>query len=109
MNFIIAIKSSTLETDTGYNFLKAVLQKKDYIININMVFFFQDGVQVLLEHEINKFWGDLLINNNLYGHICPSSCKKRGININNIPHPFKASSIVEFINYCDAADKIVHL
>lgn len=107
MNFIIAVKSSTLEADTGYNFLKAVLQKKDCIIN--MVFFFQDGVKVLLENEINKSWSDLLINNNLHGHVCPSSCKKRGISINNIQHPFKASSIVEFINYCDSADKIVHL
>lgn len=108
MNFILAIKSSTLEADNGYNFLKAALQKKDRI-NINMVFFFQNGVSVLLDHEINKSWINLLINNNLNGHICLSSCKKRGININNIQHPLKTSSIVEFINSCDSADKIIHL
>lgn len=107
MNFILAIKSSTLEVNTAYNFIRATLQKKDRI-KINMVFFFQNGTDILLDHENNKQWSHLLINNNLLGSICPASCNKRGINSNNIPAHFKKSSIIEFINLCDTADRVIH-
>ncbi len=105
LKFVIAIKSGNLESlNTAYNFTNSTLKKDQ--INIKLVFFYQYGTYILLNTEINHKWSTLLENNNLLGLVCSSSCKKRGIN--NINAPFKPSSIVEFIDNCETADRIIH-
>ena len=110
MKFIIAVKSGSIGSlNTAYSFLEAAIaQQKDHLITIEMVFFYQHGIYVLLNSEINQKWTDLLVNNNKSGFICISSCNKRGINKNNIKNPFKPGSIIEFINKCETAERVIY-
>ena len=107
MKFIIAIKSGDIANlNTAYNFTLATLKKNQ--INIILIFFYQNGTYILLDTEIHKKWSELLLQNNLLGSVCTSSCKKRGINKLDLKTPFKSSSIIEFINTSEIADRIIH-
>lgn len=102
MNFVVAVKSGNAANFySAYNFINAATKY------IRMIFFYQNGIYILLNSVINKKWSHLLLQHNLLGLICQSSCTKRGINKNYIADPFKTSSIIEFINDCETADRII--
>lgn len=103
VNFLIAIKSGTIENlTTGYNFTVSALNNPSVLIK--MIFFYQNGSNILLNTELNNQWVLLINNYNLPALICSASYKKRGI---NIKEPFKASSIIEFSTNCEMVDKIL--
>lgn len=101
--FLIAVKSGTISgLLTAYNFVAAALQNPNVVINV--VFFYQDGANILLNTEISKQWENLLLENNLSANICTAAYKKRGLMLKS---PFKATSLIKFIADCDLADRII--
>ena len=89
VKFLIAVKSGDLgNLISAYNFTVAALKNSNVIIA--MIFFYQDGSNVLLNTDISIKWSRLLEKHALEATICISSYKKRGI---NIKLPFKTSSI----------------
>lgn len=103
INFLIAIKSSNIENlISSYNFTIATLNNSN--ISIKMIFFYQNGANILLNTDINNKWATLINNYNLSALICSASYKKRGI---NIKEPFKSGSMIEFISICDIVDRVI--
>jgi len=103
INLLIAIKSGAVDNlTTAYNFTLAALERSNIVIN--MIFFYQNGSYILLNTDINAKWTLLLKTHNLHAKICVGSYKKRGV---NIKEPFKSSSIIEFINTLEVADRVI--
>lgn len=121
INLVIGIKSINIEDqNTALNFIQAVFA--NFIIKLNVVFVYQNAVNFLLNNQNhydnnyeNSYENVKLKNNqltliglieeyNLTVKVCKSACKKRGI---QIVSPFIPATIIEFINYCNTADRII--
>ncbi len=103
INFLISIKSGNLENfTTAYNFTTALLKRPSLVVN--MIFFYQDGCNILLDTAIHHRWILLLAHNQLHAAVCTSSCKKRGI---KLVSPFKPGSMMEFIDTSQITNKVI--
>ncbi len=103
INLVVAIKSGTLEDQyTALNFIEAVCNHSK--VKISMVFFYQHAVNILLNSENNHKLINLVYNHKLTANLCKSACKKRGLQIIS---PFIASTIIEFLNYCNNAHRVI--
>ena len=103
INLVIAIKSGNLEDQyTALNFIEAVCCNSK--TKISMIFFYQHAVNILLNSENNNKLVNLLNNNKLTANLCKSACTKRGLKITS---PFVASTIIEFLNYCNNSNRVI--
>lgn len=105
IQLVIAVKSSKLlDLHTAFNFIKAVCSNSN--VQISMIFFYQNAVNCLFDLEAKNLaeFSKLLNKYDLTIKVCKSACKKRGLQIKN---PFVASTIIEFLNYCNNADRII--
>ena len=102
-SFLISVKSGSISSFlTAYTFTNTALQNKN--VKINMIFFYKDGANILLNTKISAAWEDLLLKNNLNAGICPAAYNKRGLKLRS---PFKSTSIIEFIVNCNSADRVI--
>jgi len=115
MLYTLIVRSSYLQDgDKALEFAEQAISKGD---QFNLIYFLFDGVFVANkfidmptdEPDLHKLWTEFATNNHIDLTVCAASGLRRGITEQTMGEKFHTGSIGQFIEACEAADKVITL